>query len=181
MLIFYLSLIDNEDDRSKFEIIYYEYRERMYSAAFDVVKNNEDAEDAVHNAFVGIANNMESIGEAISQRTLSYVIKAAKNAAINIYNKNNKIITVEYADNIQISDDDFFNQILAKEKYSEVINSISELKDIYKFPMYYYFICDMNIKEIASLLDMSTSTVKVRIYRGKKELLKILGESNNDE
>lgn len=181
MLIFYLSLIDNEDDRSKFEIIYYEYRERMFNAAFDVVKNNEDAEDAVHNAFVGIANNMQSIGDAVSQRTLSYVIKAAKNAAINIYNKNNKITTVEYTDNIHISDDDFFSKIFHKEDYNEVVNAISKLKDIYKFPMYYYFICDMKTKEIASLLNISTSAVKVRIHRGKNELLIILGESNDDE
>lgn len=181
MLIFYLSLIDNEDDRNKFEIIYYEYRERMFSAAFDVVKNTEDAEDAVHNAFIGIANNMESVGDAVSQRTLSYVIKAAKNAAINIYNKNHNITTVKYTDDIYISDDDFFKQIFIKEKYNEVVIAISELKDDYRIPMYYYHICDMRIKEIAGLLDLSPSVVKVRIHRGKKELIKVLGESNYDE
>ena len=87
MLVFYLSLIDSDEDKSKFETIYYEYRERMFSAAFDILNNNEDAEDAVHNAFIGIAKNMKSIGEVKSNRTLSYCIKAAKNSAINIFNK----------------------------------------------------------------------------------------------
>lgn len=180
MLILYLSLIDNEADKSKFESIYYEYRERMYYAAFDVVKNKEDAEDAVHNAFIGIANNMKSIDEPLSNKTLSYVIKAAKNAAINIYNKNHKMITVEYSDKIQITDDDFFNTVFLKEEYSEVVKAISNLKDIYKIPMYYFYVCDMKIKDIADLTGLSVSAVKVRIHRGKKELLKLLGVDNSE-
>ena len=181
MLVFYLSFIDDDNDRSKFDIIYYEYRERMFCAAYDVVRNNEDAEDAVHNAFVGIANNMKSIGDPHSKSTLSYVVKAAKNAAINIYNKNNKIVTVEYTDDINLSDDDFFDKLVTKEKLGETVDAIYNLTDTYKLPLYYYFVCDMKVKDIANLLGLSTSAVKVRIHRGKKELLKITGVADDDE
>ena len=180
MLMLYLSLMDDENDKSKFETIYYEYRERMFAAAFDVVKNNEDAEDAVHNAFIGVANNLKSIGDPLSKRTLSYVIKAAKNAAINIYNKNNKIKTVEFDDNIIISDDDFFDEISNVEEAEKIVEAICKLKDTYKMPMYYYFVCDMKISDVANLLGLSTSAVKVRIHRGKKELLRITGVDSDD-
>lgn len=180
MLMLYLSLMDDENDKSKFETIYYEYRERMFAAAFDVVKNNEDAEDAVHNAFIGVANNLKSIGDPLSKRTLSYVIKAAKNAAINIYNKNNKIKTVEFDDNIIISDDDFFDEISNVEEAEKIVDAICKLKDTYKMPMYYYFVCDMKISDVANLLGLSTSAVKVRIHRGKKELLRITGVDSDD-
>ncbi|MBQ8981249.1 MAG: sigma-70 family RNA polymerase sigma factor [Eubacterium sp.] len=179
MLILDLSLSD-DGDKSKFDIVYYEYRERMFFAAFDIVKNKEDAEDAVHNAFIGIVNNMNSIDDPLSKRTLSYVIKAAKNAAINIYNKNNKIETVEYNDDINISDNDFFDSITNKQKLDETVDAISNLKDTYKLPLYYYFVCDMKIKDIATLLGLSTSAVKVRIHRGKKELLRIVGGDSDD-
>ncbi|MBQ9516602.1 MAG: sigma-70 family RNA polymerase sigma factor [Eubacterium sp.] len=181
MLILYLSLIDDEKDRSKFENIYYEYRERMFSAAFDVVKNNEDAEDAVQNAFVGIANNMNAIGDEYSKKTLSYVVKAAKNAAINIYNKKNKINTIEYDDELLISDNDFIDEITAKQKVDEIVDAIYGLKDTYKLPLYYYFVCDMKIGDIANLLGISTSAVKVRIHRGKKELLRLTGDDHDDK
>ncbi|MBE6719937.1 MAG: sigma-70 family RNA polymerase sigma factor [Ruminococcaceae bacterium] len=181
MLVLYLSLIDNENDKSKFEIIYYEYRERMFSVAFDVVKNNEDAEDAVQNAFVGIANNMSSIGDPLSQKTLSYVLKASKNAAINIYNKNNKIKTVEFNDDINLSDDDFFDEIIAKKERGEIVDAIYNLNDTYKLPLYYYFVCDMKIKDIANLLGISVSAVKVRIHRGKKKLLKFTGGDGDEK
>ena len=180
-MVLYLSLIDNENDISKFEIIYYEYRERMFCVAFDIVKNSEDAEDAVQNAFVGIANNMKSIGDPLSHNTLSYVIKAAKNAAINIYNKNNRIKTIEYCDEINISDDDFFDKITAKEEINKIVDAIYNLNDTYKLPLYYYYVCDMKAKDIANLLGLNVSAVKVRIHRGKKELLKLAGGDSDDE
>lgn len=59
MLAFYMMLIDDEQNKSKFEKLYYEYRDRMMYVALSVLHNNEDAEDAVHNAFIGIAKNMD--------------------------------------------------------------------------------------------------------------------------
>lgn len=181
LLLLYLSFIDDEKEKSKFEILYYEYRERMFYAALEVVKNNEDAEDAVHNAFVGIANNMKSIGEIYSNATLSYCIKSAKNSAINILKKNKKTVTVEYSDNLKISDNDFFNKIFEKASYEKVVEAILKLGDIYKIPLYCYYVEDMKIKDIAAQLNISRSAVDMRIHRGKAELLKLLGENYLDE
>ena len=180
MLILYLSLIDSEKDKSKFEILYYEYRERMYFAAFYILNNKEDAEDAVHDAFVGVARNMKALGEPVSDKTLSYVIKAARNSAINIYNKNKKSKAVINNDGL-ISDADFYEQLSIKERYGEVVEALAKLDDTYKIPMYYYFVCEMKIKDIAVLTGLSVSAVKQRIHRGKKELLNNLGDYGDDE
>ena len=90
MLALYMSFIDSEDDREKFEIIYNEYRKRMVSTAYSILHNHEDAEDAVHDAFIRIAKNMKSIDDPKSKKTLAYVITATKNNAINIFNKNKR-------------------------------------------------------------------------------------------
>ena len=63
-MLIYLQLIETEEDRSKFETIYLSYRDLMYHAAFGILRNVEDAEDAVHHAFVKIAEHMEKVGEA---------------------------------------------------------------------------------------------------------------------
>ena len=52
MLGFYLSLIDSDDDKNKFEQLYLTYRQDMYKIAYSILKNNADAEDAVHQAFL---------------------------------------------------------------------------------------------------------------------------------
>lgn len=103
MLMFYMSLVDNDDDREKFEILYNKYRKRMVYTAYSVLGNNEDAEDAVHDTFIRIARNMRSIGDPNSNETLSYVLKAAKNTAINLSQKNaarNQHIQLEDIENI---------------------------------------------------------------------------------
>ena len=181
MLFFYLTLIDDDNEKSKFEIIYYEYRERMFAAAFEILNNKQDAEDAVHNAFVGIAKNMKSIGEAKSKRTLSYCIKAARNSAINICNKNNKIKFLEYSDNLKIFDEDFFNELFEKESYNKVVEAILKLDEIYRIPLYYHYVEGMKIKEIAMLLNIGQSAVNMRIKRGKTELLKMIGDIYDGE
>lgn len=90
MLALYMSFIDDEDDRTKFEIIYRTYRKRMVLTADSVLHNKDDAEDAVHDTFIKIARNMKSIDDPESDKTLSYVIKATRNNAINLLNKNNR-------------------------------------------------------------------------------------------
>ena len=41
-----MSFIDDENDKPKFEIIYYTYREKMLLMAQSVLDNKQDAEDA---------------------------------------------------------------------------------------------------------------------------------------
>ena len=112
MLAFYMSFIDDDDDREKFEIIYNEYRKRMVSTAYSILRNHEDAEDAVHDTFIKIARNMNSIGDPKSNEALSYVLKATKNTAINLSQKNttrNKHIHLEDVENM--TDEHFFEKL----------------------------------------------------------------------
>lgn len=69
MLAFYMSFIDDEDDKAKFEILYNSYKKRMVSTAFSILNNREDAEDAVHDTFIKIARNMRAIGDPDSGET----------------------------------------------------------------------------------------------------------------
>lgn len=59
MLSFYLSMLEADEDKNKFEELYMKYRDDMYNIAFSILHNCEDAEDAVHDTFVSIANNFE--------------------------------------------------------------------------------------------------------------------------
>lgn len=58
-MIVYLSMIESPEDQSKFELLYTEYRDVMYHVAFKILQNEQDAEDAVHQAFLKIAEKIE--------------------------------------------------------------------------------------------------------------------------
>gem|GEM_PF-4323344 len=61
MISLYLNIIDNEQDKDKFEQLYLTYKHDMYAVAYHILYNQFDAEDAVHDAFIRIAKNIEVV------------------------------------------------------------------------------------------------------------------------
>jgi len=61
VLAFYVDMIPSRKDQIRYDQIYFEYRKQMYAAAFRILRNKEDAEDAVQNALLGIARNMHLV------------------------------------------------------------------------------------------------------------------------
>lgn len=83
-MLVYLEMMDTPEEKSKFEVLYVKYKKLMYYVAFGILKNEEDAEDAVHQAFLNVAENMEKIDDAVSVRTKSFLVTIAENRALDI-------------------------------------------------------------------------------------------------
>lgn len=83
-------IIDSPEEKRVFVVIYEKYRYLMMKVAHDVLKDNFLAEDAVHEAFIKIAHNMQNIHDVESVETKRYLIIVAKNAAIDIYRSRKK-------------------------------------------------------------------------------------------
>ena len=47
-MLFLMMMIDSEEERSKFELIYRTYRNLMFYVARDILNDDAAAEDAVH-------------------------------------------------------------------------------------------------------------------------------------
>ncbi len=84
MLSLYLSMLEADEDKNKFEELYMKYRNDMYNIAFSILHNCEDAEDAVHDAFVSIANNFEKINKIPCQEIKYYFVIIVRNVSINL-------------------------------------------------------------------------------------------------
>lgn len=56
-MILHLQMIDTPEDRSKFERLYLEYRGLMFHTANQILRNEQDPEDAVHQVFLKIAEH----------------------------------------------------------------------------------------------------------------------------
>lgn len=89
-MLIYLQMIETEEARSKFERIYAAYRGLMYHIAFQVLRQAQDAEDAVHLAFVSIAEHI-SVIEAPGPRTKRYVAAIAENRAIDLLRRRQRL------------------------------------------------------------------------------------------
>ena len=89
-MMIYLQMIDTPEDRSKFEQIYMEYRSMMFHIANRILTNEQDAEDAVHEVFLKIAENIEKIGQPKCPKTLGYIVTIVENKSIDLYRKRNR-------------------------------------------------------------------------------------------
>lgn len=56
MLAIYLSMLETNEEKNQFEQLYIKYKQDMYAVAYGILKNKEDAEDAVHQSFLKIAD-----------------------------------------------------------------------------------------------------------------------------
>lgn len=178
MLSVYLMMIDNSDDKVKFEKVYKNYKNIMLNRAYEIVKERQLAEDAVHNAFLKIINNLPKIYDADSNETKWYVIVIVTNEAKKIYNKENKILKAELTD----MESDFNLEAVVEDKniVEKVKKEIGLLPEIYRDTMSLKYYNDLSNKEISSVLSIPISTVKKRLQRGRKILIQKLGEKNND-
>lgn len=168
MIYIYLSVLDTGDDKNLFEDLYLKYRQSMYTIAYSILNNIEDAEDAVHSAFLTIANNFEKIKSIPCHEIKPYFVIIVRNTSINIYNKNKKNAErfTELDDNKISVDIDFFDKI----DYEKLVKTISDLPLIYKDVLYLHYVIGFEVKEISKMLNISVNAVRKRIERAKKLL-----------
>ena len=60
-MLIYLNLIADPQGRQNFEELYTRYQALLFYVASRILDNEKDAEDAVHNAFVSVAQNMDRV------------------------------------------------------------------------------------------------------------------------
>ena len=85
MLSLYLAYLDDVNDKKLFEEIYYSYRKQMVTFAITLLGNEDDAQDAVGDVFLRIAQKNWDTVRAIENKSdlRNYLLKATKNTSLN--------------------------------------------------------------------------------------------------
>ncbi len=176
MLLFYTLLIEEDNDKAKFEKIYTLYKKKMWYAANSVLADAYLAEDAVHNAFIGIAKNIKRIGDVESSKTLSYVVTASKNCAIDILRKRKGLNEVNIDELYDVSDKNSSSFSSTIETEDFIVKTLAAMPSVYRDVLYLLIVEQMSEKEIAELLGRKPGTIHQQVRRGrmilKEELMK---------
>lgn len=167
-MLVYLQMIETDEDSSKFENLYREYRNLMFYLASKRLQNTEDAEDAVHQAFVRIAEKIQII-EPVCPKTRRLVVIMIENIVTDMLRERNRHITVEYAEEQYASpaaDND--DNLLASciQKLPEKQRAVIWLKYEYGY----------SLREIAAMLGISLVYAQKLDQRAKKKLEELYRE-----
>ncbi len=171
MLMFYLQMIETEEDQSKFETLYLTYRQTMYAVAFKILKHKEDSEDAVHNAFVRIAKMIREVDSAVGPRTKCFVMTVVERIAIDIVRKRTRRQEHESP----------LNEVgvtVAHEMDDVLANCIVRLKPEYRMALLLKYEYGYTLKEIAKTMHITEAKAKNLTYRARQKVAELYEKEN---
>ncbi len=133
----------------------------MFKAAYAVLKNCDDAEDAVQEAFIKLIEKQPefSDNEYIKAWLLRVTINLSKNMLKASWRKNKpETQETSYTEN----------------EPDEVLFCVMKLEENYRTVIHLYYYEGYSIKEIASILNLPSATVRTRLKRGRAKLRTML-------
>ena len=137
----------------KMTAIYEKHKNTMYAVALKILKNPQDAEDAVHNTIPPIMRNLDAIKDVDSKDCIYYVTMAVKHMSFNMI-RDRHIQTVSLLDES------------CKIIYQNIKSMPAEYRDVQILHLYY----ELSTSQISDFLNRKHGTVKSQLTRGKKLL-----------
>lgn len=164
------------DDRTRLEALYNRYRTRMFSVAYSVLGNRQDAEDAVQTAFVKLAANLSSVREEDSAETGAFLSVIVKNTALDILRKRKKYIDIRELEALPDESGTTVESMAEEIDLKALTACVRRLPSPYYEVLFLHYVRDLTAKRTAALLGRRTATVKQQLVRGKRMLLKLMQE-----
>ena len=144
-----------------FDNIYDRYSDRLYAAAFNICRQQQDAEDAVQDAFIRLYHSRKDFEseEHIKAWLLRVTINSAKSNKRLFWNR----MRSSYEENMDS---------LAFEEESDkgLMDEVLKLPEKYRIVIHLFYFEEYKVKEIAEILNTSENTVKTRLLNGRRIL-----------
>lgn len=167
-----------EGDVDKFRQIVDRYRGKVTGLAINILGNREDAEDACQDTFINVFQNLDKFDFERSFKDWLFTILynrcidrvRKRNRFYNFYNKKK----IEYHDNINS------NPSMNPENTQPITeNLLKKLSPKERTAIYLWAYEGYTSDELGDVLQCSSSTARVHIFKARKKLKKIL-ENGHD-
>ena len=148
------------------------YKDNIYAAAFNICKSAADAEDVVQDTFLQYYMTKKEFDD--EKHIRYWLLRVAINKAKNIqssFRRKKEMSLEDYVETLT------FETPESRELFEEVM----KLPEKYRVVIHLFYYEDYSIKEIAKILRVTESSVKVRLSRGRAKLKDALKEDWEDE
>lgn len=166
-------------DSQKLEQLYDLYEQKMYAAAYSILHNEWQAEDAVQEAFVKLLKSSSKIKDPASPESRAYVFQAIKSTAIDQYRRNqNQNQTQVPLTAVDASDDrDDISRMISTLAARMMLDGIlTKLSPQYREVIVYRYVHQLSVRETAAVLDIREDTVRKRQQRAIRKMKELTGD-----
>ena len=147
-----------------FEKLYNNYNKLIYSIAYSILKNKQDAEDVVQIVFEKLY--LIDKEKLPNRNESSWLYSITKNETINYLKRNKNNIDLDSIYNIE-DDNNEINKIIDQDNYNRLISKLNNKeKEIISLKI----ISNLSFEEIGKLLKEPTGTIKWRYYKAVNTL-----------
>ena len=167
MLVYYLQMLDTPEEKIRFEQIYLKYRGLMCHVAEGILHDHQEAEDAVHNAFLKIIKKFSKFQNTPAQDLAPQIVAIARNEAISLLRKRKDLAPLEDWEG-------FAETAEEVSEYHSLVDTFTLLPQTYRAAMEMKLLLGYSDGEIAAKLGLSKTAVSVRISRGRQLLRDIV-------
>jgi RNA polymerase sigma factor (sigma-70 family) len=165
-----------EGDTSNFRMLVDEYKNVSFSLACSILKNEQDAEDALQESFIKAFKGLKSFSFKSSFSTWLYkiVVNTCRTKYIS-QKRHSQLIENDLSLNVEIAGDDTpFNKITSNERKYIVNRVLDQLKEEESLLLRLFYLAELNIAEIKQITGYKDSKIKVTLFRARKSFQQTL-------
>lgn len=166
-MLIYLQMIETDEDRYTFEELYISYRSLMHHIAMQILHNEYDAEDAVHQAFLSAVINIKKLSKMKRIERRAYLVVITENKAIDIIRSNSRIIYTDVNETL-------YGIEIPAPGDGGLADAMAQLPARYREILLLRYHSGFKTRELAQMLELSQSTVQKLIWRARQALRCIL-------
>ncbi len=209
MSVSYSEIIESikKGDTASFRIIADELKDKAFSLIMKILKNKEEAEDTLQEAFLKLYKAITGNQFEERSKLSTYFYSIVYNTAIDNYKKLKahrfSIVSIDVDDsNFEEGDDllkKYYESEIDKNVYEErheintdkklseaeiqgiIQNYINNIPEQYSIILTMFYINDLSHEEISDILKLPMGTVKNRIFRAKAKLKEIILKKYSEE
>lgn len=154
----------------EFEMIYQQYKNLLYRIAFTYLKNNADVEDILQEVFLKRVYQAPVFDNSEYEKRwmIRITVNMCKNVLKNFWNQN--------MDSLDENMDLLFQQWDMDSNEKTIMDEVFRLPEKQRIVIYLYYFEGYACKEIANILKISESAVKMRLKKGRTQLKAVLVE-----
>ena len=173
------------ENRIYTEKLYHKYENMIFKISLDILCDKHLAEDATQETAYKIVKYCDRVKLFNNDEERNYIAAIARNTAINVYNKHNKMIDESYTDSKEVPDVSVSSNpseyVITNESVDTIIAELKSLGEKYSDPLILSRIYKYNIKEISNILGVPERTIKHRMKRGTEKLKEKLKKGDKNE
>lgn len=157
-------------DKEAFSRVIIQNKESMYKTAIVILKNEDDAYDALQDALIKMYRNIQNLQNIETFKFWSRRIIV--NCCYDIIKKNKKVIdiTTKLTANYEETREDIYDC------EDSLVKTLEKIEPDLRLTATLYYYNDLSTKEIAEILQIPIGTVKSRLARAREKLYEILKE-----